>query len=291
MYKLTSNLNIKMTNNHTDITIPQQTSNLRNCEECLNHETLIVDTNFLLFLMDFISEYHPGIDSQEFLAKLTRYFNQSRECSVDGCLYVSERVFKYELNVNYNPKSALNTNSQFLENNECDDKRNDLVDLLKNSIDKLSVNQNDLDKIIIIGGTVYGMRSPKMNDLSLVTLGLNLSNERTSKCLILTDDEKLKELIKNHIIPKGKIEKANGDEWESASLFNYHILDFLLKIFSCCKLSYDEASNMISYYGEHFLLKRWKELGDELKEIKSRYISYYSKVFYEYIKKKYQIED
>lgn len=279
-----------MADNHTDINIPQQTNNVRNCEECLNHETLIVDTNYLLFLMDFISEYNPGIDSRAFLTKLTNYFNQSRECSIDGCLYVSKRVFKYELDVNSNPESALNTNSQFLENNENDDDRNDLVDLMKNYIDIINVNQDDLDKIIIIGWTAYGERSPRMDDLSLVTIGLDLSNNRDSQCFILTDDEKLKALIKNHINPKGKIEKANGNEWQSVSLFCYHILDFLLKIFSCCKLSYEEASNMVDYYGEHFLFKRWERLGDRTKEIKSRYISYYGKVFREYSKKKYQIE-
>ena len=279
-----------MADNHTDINIPQQINQVRNCEGCLNHETLIVDTNYILFLMDFISEYNPGIDSRGFLTKLTSYFNQSRECSIDGCLYVSKRLFKYELDVNYNPESALNTFSQFLENNESDDDRNDLVDLMKNYIDIINVNQDDLDKIIIIAWTAYGERSPGMDDLSLVTLGLDLSNNRDSQCFIVTDDEKLKALIKNHIIPKGKIEKANGDKWESVGLFPYHILDFLLKIFSCCKLSYDEASNMISYYGEHFLFKRWEELGENLKDIKYRYISYYSKIFHEYIKKKCQIE-
>lgn len=284
MYKLISTPNNEMSNNNSDINIP------RNCEECLNHETLIVDTNYILFLMDFISEYHPGIASKEFLTKLTSYMNQSRECSIDGCLYVSERVFKYELDVNYNPNSALNSFSQFLESNEHSDDRNDLVDIMKEYLDIVNVKQADLDKIIVIGWKAYEDRSPGMDDLSLVTLGLNLSNKRDSQCLILTDDEKLKALIKDHINPNRKIERANEDEWNGVSLFCYHIMDFLLKIFSCCKFSYEEASNMVDYYGEHFLFNRWEILGDRTKEIKSRFISYYGKIFREYSRKKYQIE-
>jgi len=291
MYNLINKLKCKMVNNNTKINIPQQTETVRNCEECLNHETLIVDTNCIFFLMDFISKYYPNLESDEFIAKLKGYFQQSSECAIDGSLYVSKRLFNYELDVNYNPACSLNTESLFLENNPDEGNRNDLVDMFNNSIEIRPINQEDLDKIIFIAGIAYGERAPKLNDLSLVTLGLNLSNDADSKCLIITDDEQLKKLIKDQIQPKGKIEKANGDEWESTRLLQYHILDFLLKIFRCCKLTYKEADKMVYYYGEHFLFKRWGDLFDELKEIKARYISYYGKVLREYIRDKYQIED
>ena len=291
MYYLINIPNNKKANKKTKMKIPQPTQTVRNCENCLNHVALIVDTNYIFFLMDFISKYYSHLDSNGFIAKLKSYFDQSSECATDGNLYVSENVFDFELNVINNPDCGLNTESQFLKINTNISDRNDLVNTFEDSLEKQFVNQDDIDKIIIIAACAYGAKAPKNNDLSLVTLGLNLSNDGDSKCLIITDDEKLKNLIKDHIEPEGEIEKADGDEWESFRLSWYHILDFLLNIYRYCNLTYEDADNMVVYYGEHFLFKRWTELLDYMKEIKARYISYYGKVLREYMREKHKLED
>lgn len=291
MYYLINIHNNKKANKKTNMKIPQPTQTVRNCENCLNHVVLIVDTNYIFFLMDFISKYYSHLDSNGFIAKLISYFDHSSECATDGNLYVSENVFDFELNVINNPDCSLNTKSQFLKINTNISDRNDLVNMFDNSLEKQFVNQDDIDKIIIIAASAYGAKAPKNNDLSLVTLGLNLSNDGDSKCLIITDDEKLKNLIKDHIGLEGKIEKGDGDEWESFRLSWYHILDFLLNIYRYCNLTYEDADNMVVYYGEHFLFKRWTELLDYMKEIKARYISYYGKVLREYMREKHKLED
>ena len=63
------------------------------CEECENRGYIILDTNFLLFLLDYLHIQNRRLGIRDYCSRLNEILLALSRCSINGKLYVSKRLF------------------------------------------------------------------------------------------------------------------------------------------------------------------------------------------------------
>ena len=67
-----------------------------NCKKCENYGFIICDTNFLIYIMDFIFQRNSNTD-QNFLTQLGQFLSWITKCSINGKINVSKVLYDDKL--------------------------------------------------------------------------------------------------------------------------------------------------------------------------------------------------
>lgn len=205
---------------------------------------IICDTNFLIFLMDYILFRDPNIRPNNYFVQLDQLLQTICECSINNKINVTDILFNNEMDIMQNRQIALEK-SQILRRHRQGYIKQQISQIIFNYINKITIGINELEKIKSKAEGLYNY-PPDENDLSLVVLGLNLSYENNHSSIIITDDEDLRNFISVHIRPLGQFPCDDGNIWSTNKLLDQDMVTFLAYIFRCCKI--DDLMNIIKFY-------------------------------------------
>jgi len=207
------------------------------CEVCENRGYILLDTNFLIFLLDYLHIQNRRVGISDYCSRLNEILLALSGCSINQKLYVSKRLFDIEIDYSNNNRAALFGESRKFNRGY----RTDIIKVLGIIIPFLSiiaVDNNDLNLIQNEANAFFRNNPPGENDLSLILLALNLSNSDSdgNSSLIISGDTKMKIFQENHLMVLGTFQNHQGDTLD-CDVFNIEdSFNPLARVYSCCKL-------------------------------------------------------
>ncbi len=207
------------------------------CEECENRGYIILDTNFLLLLLDYLHIQNRRLGIRDYCSRLNEILLALSGCSINGKFYVSKRLFDNEIDYFNNNRAALFRESQKFNRGYRSDIRK-VLGVITSFLSIIAVDNNDLNLIQNEASICFGYNPPGENDLSLILLALNLSNSDSdgNPSLIISGDTKMKIFQENHLMVLGSFENHKKDALK-CDVFNIEdSFNPLARVYSCCKL-------------------------------------------------------
>jgi len=205
---------------------------------------ILCDTNFLIFLMDYILFRDPNIRPNNYFVQLDQLLQTICECSVNNKINVTDILFNNEMDLMQNRQVALEK-SKFLRRYRQRYIKQQISQIVVKYTYPIPIDISELEKIKSKAEDIYN-HPPDENDLSLVVLGLSLSNENNYSSIIITNDEDLRDFITLHIRPLGQFRCDDGNVWSTNKLLEEDMVTFLAYIFRCCKI--DDLMEIIRFY-------------------------------------------
>lgn len=211
------------------------------CEECENKGYIILDTTFLVLLLNYLHKQNPRLGIRDFCSLLSEVLLALSRCSINGKLHVSKRLYDDEIDYFNNNSAALFRESKKFYR-EYRDKRFDIrntLEAIKSFLSIIAVDNNDLNLIQNEAITYFGHNPPGPNDLSLILLALNLSNADTNgnHSLIISGDTKMKIFQESHLMILGSFENHQGNALKCDAFNIEDSFDPIARLYSCCKLN------------------------------------------------------
>lgn len=222
------------------------------CEECENRGYILLDTNFLLLLLNYLHIQNPRMRIRDYCSRLSKVLLALSGCSINRKLYVSKRLFDNEIDYFNNNRAALFRESQKF-NRGYRDIRSDIRRVLGAITSFLSiiiVDNNDLNLIQNEANSCFGRNPPGLNDLSLILLALNLSNNDSDGhiALIISGDMKLRIFQEKYFSKLDFFETHQGNTLDCDLVNMENRFDPLARVYSCCKL--DTIDGYFNLYSE-----------------------------------------
>ena len=236
----------------------------RECETCANNGNVIVDTNFIMFLMDYIyAKTSQHLNDYKFIdiysERLEEFLTWLAQCSSNQKINVSEILYNKEIDFfrdrRVGPKNRQEPVSTLVRETKIFQKypRN-VLDLkykfktLFENYFSVVPNSNDLNIITMRADHHFGSYPPSEEDVSLIALGLRLADETNNRSILITEDMKLRNFIKNVVFRKDKFEIRDNEFLSSnPEVLSYPgFLDFLSWIFRDCYFDY--LKDLMDYY-------------------------------------------
>lgn len=222
------------------------------CSKCENYGFIICDSNFLIYIIDFIFNNNSNTDNN-FLTQLEQFLSWITECSINGKINVSKLLFDKELDTNNRLSRgrdvSLVENSHFFrryKNFRRINYRQEVKNLIEKYINIIQLNQNNLDKIRSIVYPLFRKYTPSKKDLSLILLGLRESTNRNFKSIIVTEDIKLKIVLEKKINRLSRFINNEGNVWKTKNTISKGFISFLLLIYKDCKFNF--IRELIKFY-------------------------------------------
>jgi len=223
------------------------------CEECENRGYILLDTNFLILLLNYLHSQNPKLGIRDYCSQLSKILISLSGCSINGKLYVSKRLFDDEFDYFNNNRAALFRESKkfypYYRGKGSDIRRT--LGVIISCLSILTVDSNDLDLLQSEASNCFGNNPPGPNDLSLILLALNLSNTDSNgnPSLIISGDTKMKIFQENHLMALGSFQNHQGNALQY-DVFNIEdSFDPLARLYSCCKL--DTIDDFFDIYCEN----------------------------------------
>lgn len=219
------------------------------CDECENFGYIIVDTNFLILLLNYLHTQNPRIGIRAFCSNLRKILQGLTSCSINNQLYMSNKLFDNEINYFNNNRAALFRKTRKFYR-DYRDKRNDIrqvLNVLRAFFNILTVDDGNLNLIEVIASSCFTRNPPDQNDLSLILIALYLSNSDSNRNIskIVSGDMKLGIFQEEHLSNLDHFDNLNGDSWLYDKIRIENRFDPIARVYSCCKLdSIEEYFNL-----------------------------------------------
>lgn len=241
------------------------------CKKCENYGFIICDTNFLIYIMDFIFQRNSNTD-KDFLTQLGQFLSWIIKCSINGKINVSKVLYNDELNTTNRLSRGRDVsivhNSFFFKKYKNHPKINYRLKIKKifNKYIKIfQLNPKDLVKIETIAKSRFPSKTPSKDDLSLILLGLKESTNQNFRSILITEDMRSKIILEKDInrLPQFRCDK--GNIYETKNIISKGYISFLLPIYNDCKFKF--IRELIKFYENEqnrFVRNVWNP--DTLKE-------------------------
>lgn len=234
------------------------------CEECENRGYILLDTTFLIFLLDYLHIQDRRLGIRDYCSRLNKILLALSGCSINGKLYVSKRLFNNEIDYSNSDRVALFRESKKFNRGYRSDIRR-VLGVITSFLSIIAVDNNDLNLIQNEADICFSYNPPSENDLSLILLALNLSNSDSdgNSSLIISGDTKMKIFQEDHLMVLGSFENYKKDVLK-CDVFNIEdSFNPLARVYSCCKL------DTIDDYYDVYCKKVRSLLRDKIKVEKS----------------------
>lgn len=222
------------------------------CDECENRGYIILDTNFLLLLLNYLHIQNPRSWIRDYCSRLRKVLLALSGCSIDGKLFVSKRLFDDEIDYFNNRRAALFRKSQKFKR-EYRDISSDIrkvLGVIKSFLSIIVVDNTDLNLIQNEANSCINSNPPSLNDLTLILLALNLSNNDSDGhiALLISGDMKLRIFQEKCFSKLDSFETHQGNTLDCDLINMENRFDPLARVYSCCKL--DEIDDYFNLYSE-----------------------------------------
>ena len=232
------------------------------CNKCKNRGFVIFDTNFLVFIIDFIFHRNNKTDVN-FLVEFDQFLSWITHCSVNTKLNATEILYKNEINpFNRLPNGrsvSLIHNSDFFfkyKKHRSINYRREVKKRIDKNLIRHKVNGNDIIKLRTIVNPWGKKKGPSSEDLSLILLALRESNNTCYPCIIVTEDTDLRTSIEKKIHKQPNFVSSNGSTLNTKNLISMGFLNYLLSIYNDCKFDYiDELAKFYDINQAKFIKK------------------------------------
>ena len=220
------------------------------CEECENRGYILFDTNFLLLLLNYLHIQNPRSGIRDYCSRLSNVLLALSGCSINRKLFVSKRLFDDEIDYFNNRRAALFRKSQKFYR-EYRDIRSDIrkvLSVITSFLSVVVVDNTDLNLIKNEANSCFNINPPGLNDLSLILLALNLSNNDSDGhiALLISGDMKLRIFQERCFSNSFETHQGNMLDCELINMENR--FDPLARVYSCCKL--DAIDGYFDLYSE-----------------------------------------
>jgi len=226
------------------------------CENCENKGYIILDTNFLIFLLDYLHIQNRRIGIRDYCSRLKDILLVISGCSINGKLYVSKRLFDHEIDYSNNSRAALFGESQKFNRGYRSEIKM-VLGVIKPILSIIPVDTNDLSLLQDEANICFANNPPGENDCSLILLALNLSNSDSdgNPSLLISGDTKMKIFQEKHLIGLGSFENHRKEALKCDVFDIEDSFNPLARVYSCCKL--DTIDDYYDLYCEKvkFLLR------------------------------------
>ena len=237
------------------------------CPQCENNAFIISDTNLIVFLMNYVSNFNHSIQINDYCSQLGQFLGLIANCSQNNLINITQRLYDVELDFFNNRRCTLDRKAHYFHRCRNNEKRQILSEV-NSHLNILTVQNNDVNRLKTKSNIHIQPHPPREIDVSLLILGMEKSNLNNNTSIIITEDEKLRRLLDEVLYPETQFTRDDGTVWEVDNVLTQNVIDPLSRIYSCCK--FDDIDKMYNYYADYFLLKRLDELGNRTQIIKTR---------------------
>lgn len=222
------------------------------CEECKNRGYILLDTNFLLLLLNYLHIQNRKSGIRDYCSRLSEVLRALSGCSINRKLFVSKRLFDDEIDYFNNRRAALFRKSQkfYSEYRDIGSDIRKVLNVLRSFLSIITVDNTDLNLIQIEADSCFNSNPPGLNDLSLILLALNLSNNDSDGhiALLISGDMKLRIFQEKYFSKLESFETHLGNNLDCNLINMENRFDPLARVYSCCKL--DAIDGYFDLYSE-----------------------------------------
>lgn len=257
-------------------------------EDCPNNNVLLVDANVIanlvkIQLLEPIDHNYRLVEHfNNFLTRHRSLLERIFNCSIDGKIYVTRKIFK-EIDMK-NDRAPFRREGEFrtlrtiCENRDDYEKMNELhcsifsiEEIDENDLRELKENLQNEPKI------------PSDEDLSLAILALKKTLEINRDSVIITDDEDFISTLKK-LRDKEPIDLTFGRA-DCSKLAYRRLTGYIAEIYSCCKMEKDEYEPI--HLGLFSIQHRRTDMAPQKKNLKRRVFKASAAMFDKTTKRKY----
>jgi len=266
---------------------------------CANREFVICDTNYFIFILEYIFYNYIKNDLNNWIRDFTNikkekptyrqievkkralifnmfipindvinqfkeFLRQSSECSVNNSINVTERLFLSELDILGNNRNSIERKTLIFRKFPAMNVKRKIANIFNQYLNKTEkVVDQDVDNTYSRAQQIFvrqNTKPPGKKDISLIFLGLKKTHNQQFQSILVTEDSKLQLLHENHLRPERTFNSHSGSTWNTRNLKVQNIILFLGNIFRCCERT--DLEEMVAFYKE-FLANLMRKIKHE----------------------------